>query len=614
MKRIILLLTALFLLTLTLASCGVYNPPVTTDKVDVTADSTAPQQGEKPADGKFTASLKFNGALFKPEGEITVQWTDEFNLHQATLDDEGMATVTGLDGDYTVTVFGLPEGYAYNPNAKSQLATNDKPHVDIEVYKIIETGRETGSDLYNHIINISSPGIYRVELKNEEQVVFYQFVPQFAGTYVIESWADTTAQVLNPKIDVYYGSVAYKTFAYTKDDGGVSDGFTKNFSYTVEIDDSQFSEDGRGGQAVYAFGVKASVRGNKYPAYVDISLTLDGGYEMPTTQTDMMVPYDLYQLMRNHLMEFQRIGYDAMLEKVGYVGLSREAYDTFCELDFAVDETKDAEEEAKRVHKLFLDIWNNEIGNGLYSPIVNCLRGLYEEGGQFVGAESAAKNLQNRFIFDGGMYRFNEKTGVYHLYDAALYTSGSLDAKNREYAAKYGEGYGPILYAHITSNCRFLDESFYTVEYRGNKALTVSNGTENYKHFIEGWARMLNGMGDVPGAYCSKNCNCYVNPSDVMGDKLNCVQNNSACTPGCMTCDSACNYCPEELLRAPGYAQFVNSDGNFPVTPEIKDFLQKYSVNQLLFFDGNGWVEENPTVRVDATEENQWLFACGYYR
>jgi hypothetical protein len=66
-------------------------------------------------------------------------------------------------------------------------------------------------------------------------------------------------------------------------------------------------------------------------------------------------------------------------------------------------------------------------------------------------------------------------------------------------------------------------------------------------------------------------------------------------------------------MQGLGYADVVNSHGRFPVTPELKEFLQEYSVSQLLFRDGNGWVEENPNVKVDAMEDDQWLFACGYY-
>lgn len=59
------------------------------------------------------------------------------------------------------------------------------------------------------------------------------------------------------------------------------------------------------------------------------------------------------------------------------------------------------------------------------------------------------------------------------------------------------------------------------------------------------------------------------------------------------------------------YAAVCNSDGVCYVTMEMKDFLQKFSISQRLFFDGNGFVE---TTGVYAAEEDQWLFACGYYK
>ena len=50
------------------------------------------------------------------------------------------------------------------------------------------------------------------------------------------------------------------------------------------------------------------------------------------------------------------------------------------------------------------------------------------------------------------------------------------------------------------------------------------------------------------------------------------------------------------------------------MTAELKDFLQKYSISQLLFRDGQGFVETHETIKVFATEDDQWLFACGYYK
>ena len=60
------------------------------------------------------------------------------------------------------------------------------------------------------------------------------------------------------------------------------------------------------------------------------------------------------------------------------------------------------------------------------------------------------------------------------------------------------------------------------------------------------------------------------------------------------------------------YAGIVNGDGAVYVTMEMKNFLQMYAISQSLFFDGNGYIESNHGVT--AAEEDQWLFAVGYYK
>ena len=164
--------------------------------------------------------------------------------------------------------------------------------------------------------------------------------------------------------------------------------------------------------------------------------------------------------------------------------------------------------------------------------------------------------------------------------------------------------YEDILYAHVSSACRFLSLPFTQIEYQGNKALTVSNATENYKLFIEGFDALVRN-----NYFCGGDCVGCHNEGEI------CYLSGQVCTvsSGCTKCTVNCNYCPDEAVGVKGYADYTNSDGVYAVTPELKDFLQKYSVSQLLFFDGNGYVEENPTIKVDAKEEDQWLFACGYY-
>ena len=69
---------------------------------------------------------------------------------------------------------------------------------------------------------------------------------------------------------------------------------------------------------------------------------------------------------------------------------------------------------------------------------------------------------------------------------------------------------------------------------------------------------------------------------------------------------------PDEYKGVLGYADFVNGNGVVPVTPELMDFFQRFSVSQRLFNDGNGYAE-TAEPKVDALEEDQWLFACCYY-
>jgi hypothetical protein len=205
-------------------------------------------------------------------------------------------------------------------------------------------------------------------------------------------------------------------------------------------------------------------------------------------------------------------------------------------------------------------------------------------------------------VFDSKNYKLwplsEGGDNYYHLFDEAKYPET--------------HGYGPVLYAYVSEPCRFMDASFTTVEMRGNKDLTVSNGTENYKLFIEGFGGLIvDPPGDNGPYFCVTNCPCRENnrcESAQLGFA------NGACSESCEECHVDCRHCPTEAFGMSGYGNYCNSDGVTAVTEELKQFLQKYSVNQLLFFDGNGFVETNPSVSVYAAEDDQWLFACGYYK
>ena len=221
----------------------------------------------------------------------------------------------------------------------------------------------------------------------------------------------------------------------------------------------------------------------------------------------------------------------------------------------------------------------------------------------FVGAEVLkTENGNSANVFDGERYKLwpisEGGDNYYHVYDEKAYPET--------------HGYGPVLYAYVSQPCRFMDDPFTGIEMRGNKALTVSKGTENYKLFIEGFhGLVIDPPGDNGPYFCVTNCPCRMEgtcQSAQMGFE------NGACTESCDRCHVDCRRCPSEAFGMLGYGERCNSDGVTAVTRELKEFLQKYSVNQLLFMDGNGFVETNPSVSVYAAEDDQWLFACGYYQ
>ena len=117
------------------------------------------------------------------------------------------------------------------------------------------------------------------------------------------------------------------------------------------------------------------------------------------------------------------------------------------------------------------------------------------------------------------------------------------------------------------------------MEYRGNKALTVNGGTENYKLFIEGYAALIKDppQMEIGPYFCVTECPCR---------RLGTC--DGACLEGCTECSPDCRPCPEEGMGTRGYAGYCNEIGVVPVTPELKDFLQKFSISQKLYCDGNG--------------------------
>ncbi len=479
MKKISLIILSLICAAaFCFTACGTYTPPSTPppDKPNTPGDTPG---GDEEEENLFKTTLVCNGAKFIPQIEMSAQWSDGIGFYTAEFDGDGVATKSGLDGDYTVTLTNLPDGYTYNPNIYQ--ADNDNREVEIELYPLIPT-TGTGTDKYNNIINISQLGAYRVTFTEEGQQFYYQYAPTEPGLYAIESIIDVNANVVNPRVDVYVGTVAFKPEKpnYSIDGGGASSIYTKNFKYEVQVQ-HKFN--------VYAFAVKFSSRVG-VPVNVDFIITRNGDIERPVTGEKIIIPQENFK---------QTPEYD----KKEYV----------------------------------------------YTQY-----GQYSNGRYYLNGDGVVYNDPK----NGG-------DGYYHLVNE----DGSMS--------------DTILYAELRKN-PFIN--FYS------DLLTLRIAGKNYYYLIRGY--MMDGKdGDI--ALCGS-----------VGGPLNIPPKIRA---------------QIEALDRKSYKDYLNSDGVYAVTQEIREFLQDFSIARNLFLDGNGMCETGGSdnesgesgIFLDSSDENQWLFGCGYY-
>lgn len=242
----------------------------------------------------FTVKLVLGGVItFTPNDypemlDITVYWTavDGSNIYTATFDEEGIAKAYGLDGDYRISLTATPEGYTYNPNIYT--ATNDEKDVSIELLMLASyTGG--GTNMYTDYINITEARAYRAVVTKTmaQQGIYFSFKPSVNGTYVIESLVDTATNDVNPLIDVYNGTFAYRILDQTIDGGGTSSTYTKNFLY-------RFSQDSAMVGNSYMFGIRADSRADEYPIVIDFVIRREGSYESEYPPLENVIPQEVF--------------------------------------------------------------------------------------------------------------------------------------------------------------------------------------------------------------------------------------------------------------------------------------------------------------------------------
>ena len=265
------------LLVLCFTGCTTYKPPIVTDNPyegdNSGGGTTQPKpDGDKDEERVYTVTLYSEGKRFSPNVIFYAQWTseDKTEIVSAPFNALGVAETKNLDGEYRVTLSGLPDEYTYDPNGI--FVDNDNRDVNIELLPIIET-KNKGTDYYTDCIEVSKLGTYRHQFNARNEKAWFRYYPTAQGKYVIESWVDVYENEVNPVMIHYAGNSSYVNLDYptgTYDDGGTSSTYTKNFKFMLELSGNMVGN-------VWIFQLYADCKG-EYPVNVDFTIKLLGDY------------------------------------------------------------------------------------------------------------------------------------------------------------------------------------------------------------------------------------------------------------------------------------------------------------------------------------------------
>lgn len=283
MKKILALLAAL-VFVFALAGCGEYTPPENPPGGDKPPVVDPDPGGDDPNPGgdeeePFTVTLTYNNLGYDPGSGVQALWYEigGNGIYRAPFDENGVAKCEGLDGDYRVTLSAIPDGFTYDPNDEEHIATNENKDISILLYRLTPT-TGGGTHIYYDIITLNTIGAYRATLTSREQVIYYQYAPQVSGDYSMTSMIDITANVINPILDIYNGNSQHKVFSETRDGGGCSNTFTKNFRWQMLIDRKYIG-------GIFAFAIRAdALSDDAFPVNIDFILDKDGEFTEPATE------------------------------------------------------------------------------------------------------------------------------------------------------------------------------------------------------------------------------------------------------------------------------------------------------------------------------------------
>lgn len=405
MKRLLALLLALFT-ACSLCACveetqgGVSASYPSSESSSSLESSSSSSSSNKPTAQGFTVQL-----VLEEEGEmpslkgVQALWTGKSGVHRANFDEDGFASSEEPDGEYTVTLSSVPDGYTYNPNGYD--VNNNRKNATITLYKIKEMSGE-GDPYDASCYKLPSVGTYRFNFTKAEQRLYFTFVPNKEGIYQFSTLMDATANEITASF--YKHAVQFiGPQEITDTEGAITNTYTKNFIVDVEMSEEEL------GAAHYFSITIHSLSQTVFPTYIDLRLERLGDHpgteelELPTIPIIKDPPettgtFHLIGSLTGKVLDQKIVGsYDAIGTFTPYIGS-----DGYYRVDDGSDDGID----------------NNPI---LYAKLIGTITGILDDGDiQGINDDRVSKRFYNIYVKD---------------------EQGNLKKKNMDYTAFYNAYY-----------------------------------------------------------------------------------------------------------------------------------------------------------------------------
>lgn len=265
---LVIFLSALFALSAVLCGCSGYTRRESSNSSTIPTTKGGEEGGEENGGTEeeyFTVTILCEDSIDFTRNIIYVRWTNETSYYEARVSSDGVATGSAsMDGDFKVTLDGVPSGYLYNPN--NYYADNDNKSIEIELMAVTALRDSSGANGPFNTITINTTGAFVYTFESSSQ--YYFTLTGLKGYYAFESWANVEENTINPILYIYSSNTNnLGSVNATVNDGAESGTFTKNFYYELNMNA------GEGSTGKYLFAISVDISTNiSYP--VDLYFTI----------------------------------------------------------------------------------------------------------------------------------------------------------------------------------------------------------------------------------------------------------------------------------------------------------------------------------------------------